>query len=78
MKNKPSVPPPVLHTQLALVFYVSLDILVVSDAAINKKNKTKQIKIQNNHWHIHWNLAYTLQIGRPQICIAIMNPATIK
>lgn len=49
MKNKPSVPPPVLHTQLALVFYVSLDILVVSDAAINKKNKTKQIKIQNNH-----------------------------
>lgn len=49
MKNKPSVLPPVLHTQLALVFYVSLDILVVSDAAINKKNKTKQIKIQNNH-----------------------------
>ena len=49
MKNKPFVPPPVLHTQLALVFYVSLDILVVSDAAINKKNKTKQIKIQNNH-----------------------------
>lgn len=48
-KNKPSVPPPVLHTQLALVFYVSLDILVVSDAAITKKNKTKQIKIQNNH-----------------------------
>ena len=49
MKNKPSVLPPVLHTQLALVFYVSLDILVVYDAAINKKNKTKQIKIQNNH-----------------------------
>ena len=44
MKNKPSVLPPVLHTQLALVFYVSLDILVVSDAAINKKkqNKTNQ------------------------------------
>ena len=43
MKNKPSVPPPVLHTQLALVFYVSLDILVESDAAINKK-KEKQNK----------------------------------
>lgn len=41
MKNKPSVLPPVLHTQLALVFYVSLDILVESDAAINKKKKNK-------------------------------------